>query len=762
MVTKIIAIKNVGRFCNSAHGGNTAFAKHTFIHGANGFGKTTLCSVFRSLKTGDPSFIVGRKTLNAPGSPTVEILSGQSVFRFDGAAWSATDPDVAIFDGVFVAENIHSGDIVDTEQKKNLYRVIVGEAGVQLANQEAQLSAASRAGTTEITSLTRALQSHVPQGMTLEKFVALPAIDGVDDQIARQELDVTAIREAADIRSRAGMTELSAPSLPQGFTEVLASTLEDIAHDAEQRVNAHFAAHGIPPAKGATWVIEGLDHADKSCSFCGQNLEGLPLIAAYRVIFSEGHRNLRRGITAMAAALRETLGDAALARLDVHAQAHQRVVEFWSRHCQLDGERLTHPSNLKSAIENLRNEALSLVELKERSPLEAIPASETFLSALTNYGAAKARVDTFNATVRESNALIEAKKTELGEADLAAASNRLSELKATKLRHTEQVTQLCADYVTACQEKAEIETQKVTIREQLNAHVENVVTPYEDRINELLEAFNAGFIITETKHSYPGGVASSSYQIVINQTAVDLGGGNTPNGVPSFKNTLSAGDRSTLALAFFIADLERDSGLSKQLVIFDDPFNSQDAFRRRQTIHEIIKLAKKCSQVVVLSHDATFLKQIWDKCQPGERAAIELVDHGLQGSKLAEMDIEKACQGRTATDLDHLQAYVTNAVGQRIDTIRKMRTVLETYMKSTYPNVFADQDYLGDIAGKIRNSGQIHPAYDLYDEINEINDYTSQYHHGANIADTTPDQIDPTELKGYARRTLKVVNALQA
>ena len=762
MLSKIIAIKNIGRFRNSAQGGNTAFAKHTFIHGANGFGKTTVCAIFRSLKTGDPSLLLGRKTLGATGSPSVELLSAGSVIKFDGTAWNTKGPDLAIFDGVFIADNIHSGDIVDSEHKKNLYRVIVGEAGVQLADQEAQLSGSSRAKTTEIASLTRAIQSHLPQGMTLENFVALPAIDGIDDLIAGQETSVTAIRDAASIKSRAGMTELGAPNFPHGFTELLARTLEDIAEDAEEQVNAHFTEHHISSAKGASWVVEELDHTDESCPFCGQDLTGVSLIGAYRVIFSERYRNLRREITAMKTTLLETLNEAALARIDVHANVHQGAVEFWRRHCLLDSERLAHPPNIKSAIANLRAEALALIELKEKAPLEAIPASESFLHELTNYREATDQVDELNAAVRESNTLIDAKKTELGEADLAQAANRLSELKATKLRHSPQVAKLCEDYVKANQDKADVDAQKAAVREQLNTHVTGVVTPYQDRINELLEAFNAGFTITETKHSYPAGVASSSYQIVINQTAVDLGGGNTPYDVPSFKNTLSAGDRSTLALAFFIADLERDVGLSTKLVIFDDPFNSQDAFRRRQTIHEIIKLAKKCSQVVVLSHDAMFLKQIWEKCPPSDRAAIELDDHGQPGSKLAEMDIERACQGRTATDMDDLQAYVTTGAGQHIDVIRKMRTVLETHMKTRYPNAFADGDYLGDIAGKIRAGGTSHPAYVLYDQPNEINDYTSQYHHGANVADDTPDQIDPTELRGFARRTLRVANAMQA
>jgi hypothetical protein len=63
---------------------------------------------------------------------------------------------------------------------------------------------------------------------------------------------------------------------------------------------------------------------------------------------------------------------------------------------------------------------------------------------------------------------------------------------------------------------------------------------------------------------------------------------------------------------------------------------------------------------------------------------------------------------------------------------------------------------------KIREGGNVHPAHALYDELDQINEYTSQYHHGEDVADATPDQIDPNELTGFARRTLRIANALQA
>jgi glycerol dehydrogenase-like iron-containing ADH family enzyme len=59
-------------------------------------------------------------------------------------------------------------------------------------------------------------------------------------------------------------------------------------------------------------------------------------------------------------------------------------------------------------------------------------------------------------------------------------------------------------------------------------------------------------------------------------------------------------------------------------------------------------------------------------------------------------------------------------------------------------------------------SAETHLAHALHDELDQINGYTSQYHHGEDVADATPDQINPTELTGYVWRTLRQVNALQA
>ncbi|MCP3402157.1 MULTISPECIES: AAA family ATPase [unclassified Bradyrhizobium] len=761
MLKKIIAIKNVGRFRNSAASGNRELARHSFIVGANGYGKTTICAIMRSLKTGDASHITGRKTLGVSVPSGVELLFDTGAVRFDGAAWTTTKPAIAIFDGVFVAENVHSGDVVDIEQKRNLYRVIVGEQGVRLAQEDARLAQDSRAKTAEITGAAKAINPHVPAGMKLESFVALPEAADIAAQIIKQQQNVDAAKQASAIRERKPLVEFPCPDMPSTFVGLLGRTIDDIAADAEQLLKSHLASHGMSDG-GANWVARGLEHASESCPFCGQDIAGLPLVAAYRSVFSERYKALADEIASAAASITQLFGETALARLETLAEQNSAAVIFWSQYCDLGATSLDLPAATSAAARDLAKVAAELLRRKASAPLEAIELDAKFNSALAAYEAAQAALGGVNNAIKAANATIVAKKTETGAADLKAAEAELTRLRAVKTRHMPDVKVLCDAHTALVAAKEAVDAQKDTARAALDAHTKGVVKPYENRINAFLDAFNAGFTITETKHGYPGGIATSSYQLVINNVPVDIGDGKTSAGEPSFKNTLSAGDRTTLALAFFLAHLERDPEAANTIVMFDDPFNSQDAFRRRQTVHEIMKLAASCRQLVVLSHDATFLKQLWDKAPHSERACLGISDQRSQGSKLSEIDLERATQGRTATDIDDLQTYLINGAGTLVDVIRKMRVVLETYCRTTYPSSFLATEWLGDMVGKIRTGGASHPAQALYDELDQINGYTSQYHHGENMGDITPDQIDPVELTGYVRRTLRIVNALQA
>ena len=194
--------------------------------------------------------------------------------------------------------------------------------------------------------------------------------------------------------------------------------------------------------------------------------------------------------------------------------------------------------------------------------------------------------------------------------------------------------------------------------------------------------------------------------------------------------------------------------------MLDDPFNSQDAFRRSQTIQEIRKIGKKCSQVIVLSHDASFLKDVWAKVPAAERASVLIVNAHSHGCRIQPWEIDRACLGRMADEISDLQAFLTNGEGKPLDVIKKMRPVLESHCRNANPGFFSETDWLGDILVKVREGGDDHPLQPIYDELGEINEYTKRFHHGAGKKEPSTVPIDSTELTGFVKRTLRIAKAL--
>lgn len=454
-----------------------------------------------------------------------------------------------------------------------------------------------------------------------------------------------------------------------------------------------------------------------------------------------------------------TLSDRAAAGIEQVIQQNSNTVEFWKEYCDLMTPALVQAERVVEIVGNLRVAARALLQPKAASPLEGVPAGDEFTRAMQDFEVLRTAVADYNAGVAAANTVIAAKKRETQAANLAAVQASLTRLKAQKTRHTEEVRALCTAELELQTQKTTIEEEKARVRERLDAHTEAVIRRYGDSINRYLTKINVGFRITTPTHTYRGGPPSTSYQIVINQNAVELGDAGTPHDRPSFKNTLSAGDRSTLALAFFLAELEQDTTRAQKVVVFDDPFTSLDSFRRNHTVHQIHKCGETCAHVIVLSHDPGFLKLLWDRVPTADRKMLQLARVGEENTAIAEWDIEKAVMARYKTQIADLQEFYSDNEGEPRDIIQKLRPVLEGYCRNLYPTQFADQDTLGVIVGKIRAAGAVHPLAPVADDLDELNMYCRRYHHAENPNAAT-EPIDDAELHGYVKRTLGLVGCL--
>ena len=103
-------------------------------------------------------------------------------------------------------------------------------------------------------------------------------------------------------------------------------------------------------ADGGNWIAKGLDHADRgTCPFCGQDIQGLPLITAYRAVFSDRYNALRDDITALRSEIAEQFGDGALGVLNIRVEQNKGATEFWGRYCTFDPATLAFPDDIPEA-----------------------------------------------------------------------------------------------------------------------------------------------------------------------------------------------------------------------------------------------------------------------------------------------------------------------------------------------------------------------------------------------------------------------------
>ena len=287
MLQKVLSIKNVGRFYCTVASGDVTFRRLTLVFAENGRGKTTFCAILRSLAANSPGLIQGRATLGSGDPPDVQLLCRAGAMTFRNGAWSAPFPDIAIHDGTYVSENVFAGEVVETQNRRNLYRVIIGAQGVTLVGRLNDLDNQVRTKNTDIRNLRQSLQGYVPANMTVDAFIALPGDEVVDEKIAAREQELEAVRRAVELQQRQSLVPIAALAFPAAFAEVLAKTLEDVAADAERRVTNHIRYHRMQE-RGEAWLTEGLGYVtDDSCPFCEQPLAGNDLLPAYSAFFED-------------------------------------------------------------------------------------------------------------------------------------------------------------------------------------------------------------------------------------------------------------------------------------------------------------------------------------------------------------------------------------------------------------------------------------------------------------------------------------------
>jgi len=766
MITRLQLLRNIGQFDSVSAGASIPFGRLVLAYAENGRGKTTLAAIFRSLSTGDPIPLAERRRLSTQNSPhaVIDCTGGPPLAIFENGAWNRTLVNVAIFDDTFIDENIYSGLTVASEHRQRLHELVLGVHGVNLHLGVDQLVAKIEVHNAEL----RARQAAIPAGemgpFSVDNFCALHPKADVDVAIKEIDRKIAAVKEQDPIRRGQEFDILSLPGFDlKAIATILAQNIGSLDTAAADRVKHHLETLG---GTAEAWIGEGLRHVPDppaslqgvACPFCLQNLSASSILGHYRAYFGAEYARLKRLVTDAVTSLdREHGGDVPAAfERSIRVAVERR--QFWTKFCEIPQIALDTAA-IARAWKAAREGIVSLLKKKQAAPLDPVELPASVAEVIKEYEGLRAQVGSLSSSLQQANISIRLVREQASAGSASALESDRARLKASKARHTPEITEFCTRYTEEKAAKAKTAAERDRAKAALEQYRTTVFPTYKQSVNDYLQRFNAGFRIEDISAVTSRGGTACNYTVLINNQPVAVAGGTAQPGSPSFRNTLSAGDRNTLALAFFFASLEQDPGLATKTVVIDDPISSLDEHRSLTTVQEIRRLAGRVAQVIVLSHDKKFLARIWDGANGRiPITALQIVREG-QASTLTAWNVSD--DATTEYDRRHalLREYLAQGRSDSRDVAQAIRPVLEGFERVAHPEYFSPGSLLGPFLGiceqHVGVATEILKAQDIQ-TLREILEYANRFHHDTNPAWET-EVINDGELRGFVTQALNFV-----
>lgn len=761
MITKCKRIKNVGKFYDwTCQENELDWHKNTFLFAPNAYGKSTLVSVLQSLRDNDPKLIRARKTLGKVATPEAVIVIEGANHIFNGTKWDKPFPCIQIFDAPFIHANILAQEI-EHEHKKNIHKIIIGAQGIKLAEELASLKTKEKAKSQEVANLVARFNT---PGFTssLNAFLAIPAAEEaiVGGRIQKLGQDIKSKESETQVRGLGFPRALSAPTFDLAAAKTLAAQKLAAAHEAaEKHVLAHIERNFKNKDQAKEFIRQGLDLVQVDCPFCGQDLRSAAdLLKAYREYFDEAFLTYQQKLVQQAGMLAKWNMDNDLTALVSIHNANLATMRQWETH--IGAEALP---DLSGTVETYRPK-LAELKVKVQSELEKKqkdPNAEADLSQFDALGAEltslKAVLEAYNVAATAFTERVKQYIANLPKSDVASIRAVLAKEQEVKTRFTPEWKEWAINYPVAKKDADDLLNQKNAKQKELEDYTKSIFDTYQTRINQLLSTLGADFAVTDLtgKTDERANEPYTDFGFLIMEKKVPLTAHQDDE--PCFKNTLSEGDKNTLAFAFFIAALEKISELDKQIVIFDDPLSSLDETRREATARLLLELSPKLNQLCVFTHKKDFLGMLFDKIS--DNKVLRIRSDKMHGSGLELFDMDEERKSAYVRMVEGMEQYVVEDFGPTPDTMQgNLRKVFETVLKTKYyrvltPDIKAKKGF-AKLLETLFGAGLLDVGLRL--KIFDLCNVTNGPHHGE-IVDAPSQKLTRDELIPLIRDALALL-----
>ena len=588
-------------------------------------------------------------------------------------------------------------------------------------------------------------------GMSFEHFYGLQEDPDVDSALLELEQRLEAAKRRDEVEEADLLTELHLPDLSlSSVDDLLNRTIDDLDRAAADHVQEVALKLG---GQGEQWLSKGAaamfaDHGSYLCPFCRQSVQGLTLVEHYRAYFGNAYRKLKQEIDDEMQALDRSHGSGARANVDRAMLQNAKLQLFWRDFCDLEETNIENSDTVElwqraiTAVKDL------LVE-KQRSPLEQVKVNRETREEMEQYHSATLALEEANKSIAKSNAEIARVKETVKREPVSSVENELRERRAIRARYQPEYLTVLESHRKEQEAKSlaveKLEKAKVNLEE----HRKKRFTQHEHGVNQYLAKFGAGFRLREFTYQDRCSGPTSRYDLDILNTAVPVRAETRRDDIPAFDNTLSAGDRATLALSFFFESTKGQEDLAELTVVVDDPASSLDEQRSAATIEELIWLGGKARQVIVLSHNRYFLAKLWERRSESRTTALRLKRQG-DASVFEEWDVAKEAETDHDARFALFRRYQEAEHSDKRVVAQALRPHLERFLRVAYPGEFPAGHTLRTFmaqSGKVLNEGDVR-------ELRELIRFGNRYHHDTNISWET-EPISDSELSTYVGRVMR-------
>lgn len=757
MLEKIEYVKNIGRFYDVSIKGTAdsdpGFKKFNLIYADNGTGKSTFSTILKSLWKNDPQRLIEKRTIGCADESNISIQVGGKTHIFQNGKWNQI-PEIAIeiFDEEFVAKNVFSPNGVELENRRELFNYIVlGEENVAKVAEVKKLNDLING---DLKTKIDDAETKLKKAAIIQDIKILDSKPELDDNtlktmrssVEENNKIITHAERITKEKKLENITDFENIS----FAEVISADLSSLSLAADYKT--HVQIHN-------EWIKDGMEilksEAKESCPFCFQAVKNNSAIATYKTLFSEEYETLRKKVGDQILSTDRIYSEAAVKNVIDLINRNSERCAFWHKLDKKIPESLALDISLEEVVGIFKKTLKNLLERKKDNLLEAISSNENEREGLSNENKFREAIAKYNLLITEFNTFIQVVKDasrDIEELKLKNENNHTTVVCNDVGYRDEKTSKIYKTLKEYRKQKKDAETQIKVLREEIDQASLKVLEDYEQSINRELENFGVEFSIKGIKRR-----SDSSRTESVHFNICLKGESFNPNGSSDnpykLSNTLSTGDKSTLAFAFFIAKY-REKDISNQIFVFDDPITSLDFFRKIQTKNTIIRFSKNAAQVIVLTHSMEFAKLFNDV---KKERFIQIIKNNLSSglsyipyNKFSDMSIEKHSH-----NYNNIQKYIADPASvNRLEVMKSVRPYAETTISQCLPD-FASLS-LGKMIERLKNQKNICEYY--IEDLEIINGIiVLESSHGSSTIDANDyENITDDELMTVCKKVIQI------